>query len=360
MLRFCAIIAVLLAACLSSAGPLWAQHLFSSDEVLRLRVVTSVRKLMADTKEESEYYTATIDAPRIQGGGAITLPVRIRTRGHFRREYPGCQFPPLMLNFSKSKELGETIFQKQNKIKVVLPCLDKDLVVREYLCYKLYNLVTPVSVRARLAEITFCEAADTTKKQQALCILLEDEDLLAERIGLTKAKPKPELVNDFTLRSDVYLPMTVFQLMIGNTDWSAPYRHNIALFTPPDDTLRFAPVPYDFDFSGLVNAPYANAHEELEMESVRERRYRGYCLPELDSLSPVISKFLNIRSQAIDLAKNNHLLSNAGRRYGVSYIEEFYAILDSEKRRREIFIYPCDPTRPGNVIIKGYPKAVKQ
>jgi hypothetical protein len=265
-----------------------------------------------------------------------------------------------MLNFSKSKELGETVFHKQNKIKVVLPCHDRDQVVREYLCYKLYNLVTPVSLRARLAEITFCETADTTKRRQALCILLEDEELLEDRTGLKKATPNPPLVNVFTMQNDVYLPMTVFQLMIGNTDWSAPYRHNVVLFTPPDDTLRFTPVPYDFDFCGLVNAPYAATHEELQMESVRERRYRGYCLPVLDSLTPAIRKFLDIRSQAIDLTKNNPLLSNASKRYCTSYIEEFYAILDNDKRRREIFSFPCDPSRTGNVIIKGYPKAEKQ
>ena len=37
------------------------------------------------------------------------------------------------------------------------------------------------------------------------------------------------------------------------------------------------PVPYDFDFAGMVDAPYATPPAAIPLSSVRVRRYRGYC-----------------------------------------------------------------------------------
>ena len=75
---------------------------------------------------------------------------------------------------------------------------------------------------------------------------------------------------------DHFLKMAVFQFMIGNTDWSVPYLQNIKFITK-DSTKAPLTVPYDFDHAGIVSAPYALPAEELEMSSVLERRYRGYC-----------------------------------------------------------------------------------
>ena len=36
-------------------------------------------------------------------------------------------------------------------------------------------------------------------------------------------------------------------------------------------------MPYDFDYSGLVDAPYAVAPDQFHISSVRTRVYQGYC-----------------------------------------------------------------------------------
>ena len=45
------------------------------------------------------------------------------------------------------------------------------------------------------------------------------------------------------------------------------------------------PIPYDFDYSGLVAAPYALPPDQLRITSVRQRLYRGYCAHNPDALA---------------------------------------------------------------------------
>ena len=83
--------------------------------------------------------------------------------------------------------------------------------------------------------------------------------------------------------------MSVFQYMIGNTDWSIKALHNIKLITF-DNSRRPIPIPYDFDQSGLVNASYTLPAEHLQIKSVRERVYNGYYQP-MSVLKPVLNVF---------------------------------------------------------------------
>jgi hypothetical protein len=43
------------------------------------------------------------------------------------------------------------------------------------------------------------------------------------------------------------------------------------------------PVPYDFDWSGLVDAPYAGPPEGIPIQNVRQRNYRGYCAHQAEA-----------------------------------------------------------------------------
>jgi hypothetical protein len=77
----------------------------------------------------------------------------------------------------------------------------------------------------------------------------------------------------------------LFQHMIANHDWSMRAGpagdeccHNARMIAPARGVAAGAiPVPYDFDFSGLVNAPYAVPPDLLKIKNVRQRQYRGYC-----------------------------------------------------------------------------------
>ena len=69
--------------------------------------------------------------------------------------------------------------------------------------------------------------------------------------------------------------MVLFEFMIGNTDLSVCAQHNVRLVETPANEML--PVPYDFDFSGLVNTTYSGVDKRLGIQSVRDRLYRGPC-----------------------------------------------------------------------------------
>ena len=63
--------------------------------------------------------------------------------------------------------------------------------------------------------------------------------------------------------------MSVFQYMVGNTDWSMVRFHNVEVSRTPRGV--YVPVPYDFDWTGLVSTRYARPNEGLGIRSVRQR-----------------------------------------------------------------------------------------
>jgi hypothetical protein len=130
----------------------------------------------------------------------------------------------------------------------------------------------------------------------------------------------------------------VFQYLIGNTDWSAVYGHNIM-------TLRTAAgavsaVPFDFDYSGLVDAAYAGPPPGLSIRSVKERVFRGFCEPAPD-WAAVFAAFAERRREIADLAAAIPGLGSRERARATLYIEGFYAVLDSPKRRGEQIVAAC-------------------
>ena len=79
--------------------------------------------------------------------------------------------------------------------------------------------------------------------------------------------------------------------MIGNLDWSmqaGPAGRRLLPQQPADraaGAALFVPVPYDFDYSGLVDAPYAVPPEGFTVRASRPRYYRGYCRHNAEALA---------------------------------------------------------------------------
>ena len=144
---------------------------------------------------------------------------------------------------------------------------------REYLIYRMFNLLTPRSFRARLVEAKYIDTVSKTTVAEDLAILIEDDDDVADRLegrittqeNIIFARVDPDALN----------LMMLFQYMIGNTDFSILVQHNIRL-VQTQEGRRYA-VPYDFDYSGLVDAGYAVPGKNLPITSVRDRLYRGPC-----------------------------------------------------------------------------------
>ncbi|MEO8711596.1 MAG: hypothetical protein ABI405_05700, partial [Parafilimonas sp.] len=144
----------------------------------------------------------------------------------------------------------------------------------------------------------------------------------------------------------------MFQYLIGNTDWSIQYLQNIKLIAT-DSTQIPTAVPYDFDHAGIVNAPYAEPAEELEMSSVKQRRYRGYCMQDIKEFDSTIAFYNNIKPAIYALYTNCSLLNAKYVKTTIKYLDDFYKTINDPVAFKKEFNYPCDKNGTGNVIIKG-------
>lgn len=326
--------------------------LFDTNEVLEITLQGNIKQVLNDRSVNSTYhplqllYKKTIDQE-------VEIPVEVKTRGHFRRLKTNCIYPPLQINFSKSDVLKNSAFAGLDKLKLVMPCKGDQYVIREWLVYKLYNLVTPNSFKTRLVKVKLKDSLNKKIIEPFYGLLLEPEKQMAKRNGqvAVERKLQPEETNE-----EAFLTMCVFEYLIGNTDWSIQYQQNIKLIAADSNALIPIPVPYDFDHSGLVNAPYANPTEKLELSSVRERRYRGYCIKDMKVFDGAVALFNGLKKDIYSTYTDCKLLDEKYVRSTLKYLDEFYYTINKGSALKKDFSYPCDNNGTGNVIIKGMKK----
>jgi len=324
------------------------KSLFETDQLLDITLSGDTRKLLNDRSENSKYHPMLLLYSG-EDSNKVSISVKIKTRGHFRKLKENCSYPPLLINFSKKNTLSSSIFKKQDKLKLVMPCRNDDYVIREWLVYKLYNLVTPKSFRARLVRVNLENTKNKKSTPPFYGILLEEEKQMAKRNnGITvDEKIQPQQTN-----TDAYLTMAVFEYLIGNTDWSVQYQHNIKLLATDSNAVP-ATVPYDFDHCGLVDAPYAHPAAELQMRSVQQRRYRGYCITDIKQFDSVIALYNKLKPDIYSIYINCTLLDEKYIKTTIQYLDEFYATINDPAARQKEFSYPCDKYGTGNIVIKG-------
>jgi hypothetical protein len=325
--------------------------LFDSDEVMEFTLRGDLKTVFKDLGDDPQYHPATLhyQVDKI----AINIPVEIKTRGHFRKNSSNCKYPPILLNFAKSSTPKSSVFNGQNKIKLVTPCRGDQYVIHEYIVYKLYNLITPKSFKARLVKVIYQDTVRNKSSDPYYGILLEEEKQMAMR-NLSRSFAKIGMRPEETQKGD-FLKMAVFEYMIGNTDWSVQYQQNIKLITVDSTSLPTA-VPYDFDHAGIVRAPYANPAEELQMSSILERRYRGYCIPEMNQFTEIFKTFNQLKNDFYALYEGNPLLSSSYQNQTIKFLDQFYETINDPEEAQEAFSYPCDRSGTGNIVIKGLKK----
>jgi hypothetical protein len=184
------------------------------------------------------------------------------------------------INFSK-KGTKNTLFKNQDKLKLVTPCkLDRD-VIQEYLVYKMYNLITEKSLKARLVSISYFDTDKNKRLFEKYSFFIEDEDHAAMRNNAIEIK---KVLTPFDLDSVVFRNMAFFQYMIGNKDWFVTSRKNIVLMQPADSSGAPFAVPYDFDFAGFVDADYTRP-AGVPRELLEDRRvFKGICYTRVKSM----------------------------------------------------------------------------
>jgi hypothetical protein len=325
-----------------------AEELFDKDDLLNIKLTGNVRDAFNDRSAKPKYYSFSLYYTT--DGGEARTAVRIRTRGHFRKDKSNCSYPPLLLNFTNKDQSAGSLFYNRDKVKLVMPCKGDEYVVKEYLIYKLYNLITPKSFKARLVKVTFDDSIRKKTTGPFYGMLLEEEESMAKRNQMETVQPK--LLKPHQAETNSFLTMAVFQYMIGNTDWSTQYRQNLKFLSLNSKGLP-VPVPYDFDHAGLVNAPYAQPAEELLMSAVTERRYRGYCVTDMKVFDPVFAKFRELKEEFYKVYTSCTYLDAKTIKTATKYLDDFYATINNPKAVQKEFGYPCDKEGTGNVVIKG-------
>jgi hypothetical protein len=127
----------------------------------------------------------------------------------------------------------------------------------------------------------------------------------------------------------------VFQYLIGNTDHSLMMLHNYRI-VQTDTSIAYFPMAYDFDWSGLVNAPYAKPDYRLPIKFVTDRLYRGGCHPA-DLIASTMAEFKARKGEIYGVLRGIKELAPARLKEAESFLDDFFKMADDPRAiRREI------------------------
>jgi hypothetical protein len=296
-------------------------EILSREPALEITITTNMTQLIEHRRTE-EYLPATFAYDNEQGT-TVTRNIEVQTRGKFRRRV--CDFPPVRLKFAKKDLESEGLVKSYNKLKLVTHCLDdkeagNENLLKEYLIYQLYNQLTPNSFRVQLAKVTYVDSEGLAAKVKRYGILIEDTDEMAARLHSREIETM-NLSNDSISAQDE-ATMAMFQYMIANADWTTEMLRNVKMILPAG-SAKAIPVPYDFDFSGLVNASYAIPQADKGLLTIRDRTYLGeFQDPAL--LRQTLRHFIQNKAALLKIVKSFKLLSVETRQDVTAYLESFY------------------------------------
>ena len=161
-----------------------------------------------------------------------------------------CDFVPLRLEFAEGRTAG-TAFEGQTALKLGTHCRgDKDYekyTLREYLTYRLFNMVTPLSFRARLGPGHLRRRDVEEDRRHPLRHLHRARE--RRRPPHRRPRRRAAAHQVHRPRAPTLTRMMMFEYMIGNTDFSIWALHNVRIVQ--DRARRLIRCPYDFDLSGL-------------------------------------------------------------------------------------------------------------
>lgn len=335
-MRILNIILVIIVCC---TGTLQAQqdllnkkNFFTSNTALSVNLSSDfshlVKQMMKDTSIEEwqpAYVKFSIGEFLIDCKDA-----EIRARGKYRKE--ACYPPPVMVRFNHKNLPG--------RLKLVWPCktsssLFEQYVLKEYLVYKMYNLVTEKSFRVRLVKVSFTDIKNKIKSDDRYGFFIEDIDQVAKRNECFEMQ-EDSLLHTESVQRKHMTELAIFQYMVGNTDWNVPVKRNLKFLHCNNSGNPFA-VPYDFDYTGMVNAKYALPAETLPIISVRERYYLGFTRT-LEELRNAVEVFRSNKNSILKLVNEQEGLDNFNKKEMIKYLEEFFDDTSSDKGLEDLFI----------------------
>lgn len=316
--------------------------LFASDDPIHVTIQGPVGLIARRAADDVTPKAATLSL----AGTAESMPIQLSARGLSRRTGGICTFPPLRVDFSQPPGAG-SLFAGQKRLKLVTHCQSsasyQQHLLLEYSAYRVFNLLTPLSYKVRLATVDYAEQSGKVSTSR-WGFFIEDLDDLAKRNGLTEARVADRIAST-QLEAQQAARVALFQYMIGNLDWSMRAGpagegccHNSRLLTGQGPLL--IPVSYDFDYSGLVDAPYAIPPEGFPIKSVRQRYYQGYCRHNPQVIAAA-ADFRAKRAAIEGIYSQIPGLADRTRGKAIAYLGSFFADIATDDTVRSKILKGC-------------------
>lgn len=290
----------------------------TQDEMAKLTLDADMTTLL-ENRKTSDYYPGLLTMP-----DGKSFQVKIKAKGKYRRKV--AEIPPLKVKFTK-KSLAAEGLDTLNEVKLVLPCYDNnlgdELIIREYLAYRMFERLTTASVRARLVKLSLRDTHVEKSRKSMYAIVLEDNEETAVRLN-GKEVEQYGLPADSLIQNQAAL-VAMFEYLIGNTDWDIAMMRNVRLIRA-NDSRKVLVVPYDFDFSGFVSAPYASPSSESGLLTVRDRFLMHHGMSQ-DALRKAIQVLKSAQNDLYSICRSKYL-SRESEAELLQYLETFFQHID--------------------------------
>lgn len=311
--------------------------LFEEEDILEVSLHFDVSKFLK--KAERDQTIDGIMTMHFSQTDSMERKVTVKYRGQSR--YERCKYPPARITFKKplyeAPDSGRI-----KKIKLVNQCqpgsAHGDYVIKEYLVYKLYNVLTDTSFRVRLVRLNLIDSEKKRKTITQYGMLLEPEGLLEQRLNLLELKTKN--LSQRHMYPSMIDRLAIFHYMVSNWDWSVPGQHNTSVFASliPELAGQGIPVPFDFDLTGVVNADYAIPPPGMGIETNRDRMFSGICRTR-EVYQGELLTFLEKKEEFYSVINNFQYLSKGEKKDIIAFLNQFFDQLEKPKSFNKMIDY---------------------
>jgi len=313
-------------------------RLFRSELPFDITLTLNLKQIKKDKQPNAPWRTAVISYTD-SSGKTVRVPLRVKTRGVWRLKH--CEFPPLRLKFG-DKSADGTEFANLDEPKLVGYCRNttqyEQYNLQEAQLYRVYRQLTDLSHKMRLLRIAYADSASGQVETTRYGFVIEDPAQMAARVGGTILAQKGATADDL---SPAHSAMAfTFLYLIANTDVSFNGLHNGEIVSLPSG--QYAPVAYDFDFAGIINAHYAGTDPSLPIKSVRVRLFRGYC--DHEAAYPAVYAAFRAKRPAIEALYADtigKLIAPATVRSSLEYIGDFYRDIRTDASAKTSLFSDC-------------------
>ena len=315
-----------------SQKPLDSDFLYSDQSPIKLKLNYSNKNMKKNTTDSTFIKT---DLNYFYKDKWNTIPVSLRARGNFRRAK--CYFPPIKMKIKKS-QYKNTIFDGNKSLKLVLPCKTEDEkndnILKEFLAYKIYELISPYHFKTRRVDIEFTEPKGKKVKTFSLKgFLIEDDSKLEKRFS---GRVVEQFVHPLVMDKITAIQHAFFQFLLGNTDFSTAYQHNAKMLY---DSKTYIPLPYDFDMTGWVDPSYGFGNPTLGIKSLTDRRYRGF-KRDSELMNEVRKQFNDSKDEIISLVNSFKPEFDSENEFEnmYSFMSEFFNIIEDDSKFEKLIV----------------------